>query len=444
MLAILIALGALFGAIAAAPHSARADDLTVPTGPNGMPLKAYFPETGHNLSGELLTAFNTNGLMIIGYPISEPVQEGGRTVQYFERARLEYWPEHAGTQWVVQGTLLGRLATKGREKEAPFKPLPAGTPSDTPDRVIFSETGHSLAYGFKKYWDAHGGLWQFGFPISEEFQENGLTVQYFERARFEYHPEYAGTNYEVLLGRLGADLATTNHIKQTPAPEASDAVGWEAGLFDPNLNNALQDINGGWTGFVSTDAVSVRSAPDPSAAANDVYYHLRPVVVTGLVRGQPQDGVDAWYVVGPGAYINAQFVDPLVLDAPDLTFDGHWIDINLSQFWATAYDGATPLHSVIFVAGRGDSTPRGVFNVQYRVLNETMDSPPGDPDFYHVENVAFTQYFLEGGFAVHGNYWTPEDEFGGYTSHGCVGLFNSDAEFFWNWLDVGSPVYIHF
>ncbi len=39
--------------------------------------------------------------------------------------------------------------------------------------------------------------------MSEEMGENGLTVQYFERARFEHHPEYRGTPAEVLLGLLG-------------------------------------------------------------------------------------------------------------------------------------------------------------------------------------------------------------------------------------------------
>ncbi|HEU5424150.1 MAG TPA: murein L,D-transpeptidase, partial [Nitrolancea sp.] len=49
----------------------------------------------------------------------------------------------------------------------------------------------------------------FGYPISEEFQEQNpadgkmYTVQYFERARFEYHPEFKGTPYEVELGLLG-------------------------------------------------------------------------------------------------------------------------------------------------------------------------------------------------------------------------------------------------
>jgi hypothetical protein len=31
-------------------------------------------------------------------------------------------------------------------------------------------------------------------------------VQYFERNRFEYHPEFAGTRFEVQLGLLGANM----------------------------------------------------------------------------------------------------------------------------------------------------------------------------------------------------------------------------------------------
>jgi hypothetical protein len=32
------------------------------------------------------------------------------------------------------------------------------------------------------------------------------VVQYFERARFEWHPDNIGTPYEVLLGLLGNQL----------------------------------------------------------------------------------------------------------------------------------------------------------------------------------------------------------------------------------------------
>jgi len=83
---------------------------------------------------------------------------------------------------------------------------------DTPTRVYFAATGHTLQGEFYKCWNSHGGLWLFGYPLSEEYQEVSptdgkvYTVQYFERQRFEYHPEYAGTPNAVLLGLLGNDM----------------------------------------------------------------------------------------------------------------------------------------------------------------------------------------------------------------------------------------------
>ena len=52
----------------------------------------------------------------------------------------------------------------------------------------------------------------FGLPLSDATPETSPTdgktylTQHFERARFEYHPENAGTQYEVLLGLLGREL----------------------------------------------------------------------------------------------------------------------------------------------------------------------------------------------------------------------------------------------
>jgi len=49
-----------------------------------------------------------------------------------------------------------------------------------------------------------------GLPLSDQFEERSTdgktyTVQYFERARFEYHPENIAP-YDVLLGLLGKQL----------------------------------------------------------------------------------------------------------------------------------------------------------------------------------------------------------------------------------------------
>lgn len=168
----------------------------------------YFTQTSHTLSGVFKKYWDSHGgLAIFGYPISEQFSEvsatDGKTyvVQYFERNRFEYHPEFANTPNEVELGLLGRELTAGRN-------FPPAVPvANTPSLTFFPQTQHTLSGTFLKYWDSHGGLAIFGYPISEPMTENGLTVQYFERNRFEYHPENAGTQYDVLLGLLGIDLA---------------------------------------------------------------------------------------------------------------------------------------------------------------------------------------------------------------------------------------------
>jgi hypothetical protein len=69
----------------------------------------------------------------------------------------------------------------------------------------FPETGHYVGGAFWQFWQARGGLPIFGFPITNELREDGHTVQYFERAVFEWHPANPDP-YKVLLRRLGAQV----------------------------------------------------------------------------------------------------------------------------------------------------------------------------------------------------------------------------------------------
>lgn len=67
--------------------------------------------------------------------------------------------------------------------------------------------GCHLGGGFRRFWEERGGLALFGWPITEEIQENGATVQYFERARFEHRTDIGkAEDYHVVLGRVGAEL----------------------------------------------------------------------------------------------------------------------------------------------------------------------------------------------------------------------------------------------
>jgi peptidoglycan/xylan/chitin deacetylase (PgdA/CDA1 family) len=79
----------------------------------------------------------------------------------------------------------------------------------------FPETGHTVAGVFLDYWNRFGGLELFGYPISDEFEWNGMTVQYFERVRMEHQPGVWPERLDILLGRLGAEL-TAGRIDEQP------------------------------------------------------------------------------------------------------------------------------------------------------------------------------------------------------------------------------------
>jgi spore germination protein len=180
--------------------------------------KIYFSQTGHSLSGTFLKYWQQNGgLPVFGYPLTEqfieksPTDGKLYTVQYFERNRFELHPENAdSSSQPPNNVLLGLLGVQAAGGH--FFP-PATDPAPGPDTLYFPQVEHTLSGTFFQYWQQNGGLTQFGYPISEPVLEQNpadgktYTVQYTERARLELHPEYTGTNAEVLLGLLGLDIS---------------------------------------------------------------------------------------------------------------------------------------------------------------------------------------------------------------------------------------------
>ncbi len=179
-------------------------------GTNSCSGGTFFKETSLAICKQMESYWQKyGGLAQFGYPISISRSEKSSTdsktytVQYFERAVFELHPENTGTPYEVQVSLLGRRFHK----------------VDPPEHQIvdsnmqfFKETGHNVIIEFAQYWQAHGGLFVNGYPTSELFTErasDGKTyrVQYFERARFELHPENA-TPYNILLGQLGRQALT--------------------------------------------------------------------------------------------------------------------------------------------------------------------------------------------------------------------------------------------
>lgn len=213
----------------AANPETEGPDAVKPVAPfTSTPDRTFFPETGHSLSfGFKYFWTHSGGLPIFGYPLTEEFTERNRdtgkdyTVQYFERQRFEYHPEYKGTAYETE---LGRLGaedafSRGITATDPFRPRTQGSANSSTQR-FFPETSHFVSQSFLSYWQSHGldvgdagvsyreSLALFGLPLSEEYTdpETRLTTQYFERAVFEYHPEFKGTPYEVELRLLGTDV----------------------------------------------------------------------------------------------------------------------------------------------------------------------------------------------------------------------------------------------
>jgi hypothetical protein len=183
-------------------------------GTNRHEAFVHFPETGHNVSFKFKDYFdNHGGRAILGLPLTEVFTDyDGLQAQYFENARLELHHDRSSGRSHIAGSLLGSQMAVGRH-EAAFDWLAA---APTADREFFPESGHSIGGAFGWFWHSHGGVNVFGFPISEEFYEwdaaagRERLVQYFQRARFVYHPELMGQPGEVTLSDLGRQFMQHN------------------------------------------------------------------------------------------------------------------------------------------------------------------------------------------------------------------------------------------
>lgn len=193
-----------------------------------------FTETNQCISGRIREYWEQNGgLAVFGFPTTaqgDQVVEG-KTFQgqWFERNRLELHPENAKPYDVLLGRLgVSRLEQQNRDWTAFAKVTSAPTGCQ-----FFAETGHSVCEPFLSYFKNNGlefdgkpgksyaeSLALFGLPISEpvvETNQAGATVstQWFERARFENHPENQPP-YNVLLGLLGNEIRANTVV--TPPP----------------------------------------------------------------------------------------------------------------------------------------------------------------------------------------------------------------------------------
>lgn len=244
----------LLGLLAILPtgrHQFRGDEARAQT------YERCFPETNLCIEGRIREFWEQQGgLPVFGYPITpqlnEEIEGQKRAVQWFERNRLELHPEEAAPHDV----LLGRLGVDALEQQGrnwfTFS-------KDTPQEGchFFAETEYNVCEPFLSFWQNHGlqfdgrpgvsyeeSLMLFGLPVSEAMEETltlsdgdstTLTVQWFERARFEHHPNNP-PEYQVQLGLLG------NIVRGNQPPPSQGDVPSHQIAFTALDENSNQDV----------------------------------------------------------------------------------------------------------------------------------------------------------------------------------------------------------
>lgn len=185
--------------------------------------RCFSESGGYCIGGRIREYWEQNGAeMIFGFPITpqreEWIEGVALQVQWFERYRLELHAYKPPPFDILVGRMGANLLDQqGRD----WNHFPKSTPH--PECRYFPETGHNVCGPILATWSAYGieldglpgksdaeSLALFGLPLSGLHMETlsdgqEYAVQWFERARFEMHPEQSPP-HNLLLGLLGREI----------------------------------------------------------------------------------------------------------------------------------------------------------------------------------------------------------------------------------------------
>jgi len=114
---------------------------------------------------------------------------------------------------------------------------------------------------------------------------------------------------------------------------------------------------------------------------------------------------------------------------------GREIVIVLGTQSAYAYENGVLQKAARVSAGKkATPTIQGDHKIWLKRRSQTMSGPG-----YSLDNVEWVMYFYKD-YAIHGAWW--HMNFGTPMSHGCVNLTNADAQWFFNFASIGTPVYV--
>lgn len=119
------------------------------------------------------------------------------------------------------------------------------------------------------------------------------------------------------------------------------------------------------------------------------------------------------------------------------------IDVSAKQMWL--YQNGQVFKQYPISAGAPSTpTPLGQYKIFSKLAVQDMKGYNADGSKYFQPHVRWVNYFLPGGYAIHGNYWRPQSWFGAVnSSHGCASLPDVQAKEVYDWAPIGTTVITH-
>jgi lipoprotein-anchoring transpeptidase ErfK/SrfK len=112
------------------------------------------------------------------------------------------------------------------------------------------------------------------------------------------------------------------------------------------------------------------------------------------------------------------------------------IEVDISAQSMILYENGVEVDRFLCSTGLpSTSTPLGDYTIYAKITKTDMRG-----EGYFAPDVPWVLVFM-GDYTIHGNYWATA--FGQRSSHGCVGLPVSTAEYVFGWTPLGTPVNIH-
>lgn len=259
---------------------------------------AFFVEaTGHSLADPFLSYWiDNNGREALGFPISDIVDRGAHSAQYFQygavvqrssgsvtriRVGLELLDEHHHPDSVTTHQRRTGSAPTRTGFIPVIQPLQASVGTVAP---LFH-----VDPAFEEYYQQHSGPSLLGQPLSNAYTYSGKTSQWFEFGRLEL------VNDRVTQAEVGFELAQALAIDTAP----SNNSGWP--IFDPDR---YRSFAGDGTIPSANGTFTPTRIWIPAIEVNAV---IEPVNIINRVMGVPENAWSVgWYpsISSPGEWTN--------------------------------------------------------------------------------------------------------------------------------------------